>query len=98
MQTSSTDFDFSQPLLNSADFESETCRSKVYDALTKQSLVQLSIALCELAVSLTDMIMLVYPLHESIDSSLSTERIANQSLDRLLPFWSALTGWFKRSR
>jgi hypothetical protein len=97
LQIMSADFGSHQPPLSIEDLESEVGRSKVYDAPTKLSLIQLTVALCELAAILTEVIMLAYPLHGSVDSTLSTEKKVIQSLDRLVPSRSALVGWFKKA-
>jgi len=55
------DFDFESSPLCKEDFVSEIERSKVYSATTKLSLVEIFLALCALAVSLTEVIMVVYP-------------------------------------
>lgn len=56
LQIQPQDFDFTSSPLTKGDFANEVDRSKVYDAATKDSLVELLITLCDLAVSLTDMI------------------------------------------
>ncbi len=96
LQVSPADFVSHQPPLSVHDLQSEVGRSKVYSPNTKVLLNQLTVALCELAVVVTDVIMLVYPLHESIDSILSTEEKATQSLNLVATCRCALTGWFKK--
>lgn len=59
-------FDFNcNPPLTVEDLASETDKSRVYDPSTKRSLAELVAVLCELAVILTDIIMIVYPLDET---------------------------------
>lgn len=96
LQIGSADFVTHQPLLSFGDVQSEIGRSKVYSPNTKVLLNQLTVALCELAMVLTEVIMLLYPLHGSIDSILSTEEKVAQSLSLLATCRSALVGWFKK--
>ena len=93
----STDFDFKQTTLTQEDLESEIGRSRVYDASTKRSLAQLLEMLCELAVSLTDVIMLVYPSSDCTNSSIPAERIAEMALKRTEACKLDLTRWFEKA-
>jgi hypothetical protein len=58
------DFKTNQPL-TAEDLASEIDNSKVYDSDTKRSLAELLAVLCELAIILTDIIMVVYPVCET---------------------------------
>lgn len=55
-------FDFSQPPLSERDLESEADHSRVYDQATKKQLGAFLIALMELAVELTDIMPILYPI------------------------------------
>jgi len=96
VQISSADFDWSLTPLNNEDLESEIFRSKVYDASTKRSLIQLMTVVCELAVSLTDVLELVYPLNGFPNSIISTEQ-ADQSFNRIETCKSSLKSWFEKA-
>jgi hypothetical protein len=66
MQITPLDFDLNtQRPLVAEDFEGELESSRVYDAITKRALVQRLVALCELAVALTDVILVLYPEKEA---------------------------------
>lgn len=56
-------FDFSNSPLTVNDLEHEINYSKVYDPDTKRSLAELLEVLCNLAVTLTDIIMILYPIN-----------------------------------
>ncbi|KAH6665007.1 cutinase transcription factor 1 beta [Halenospora varia] len=59
-------FDFvNNSPLTVGDLEDEIDHSKVYDPATKRSLVEVLAVLCQLAVVLTDIIMVVYPVSET---------------------------------
>ncbi len=59
-------FDFvSHSPLTDEDLEDEIDRSKVYDSATKRSLAEVLAVLCQLAVVLTHIIMVVYPVSEA---------------------------------
>ena len=66
IQISTLDFDFhtQTPLLLS-DFESEIEASRVYDVITKRALIQRLVALSELAITLTEVIIILYPEKEA---------------------------------
>ena len=67
IQVTPLDFDFStQKLLVLEDLESEFENSRVYDAFSKRALAQRLVALCELAVVLTDVILTLYPEKETV--------------------------------
>lgn len=57
-------FDFSSSPLNAKDLENEIGHSKVYDPETKRSLAELIATLCELAIVLTGIIMILTPIDE----------------------------------
>lgn len=57
------DLNTQKPLLL-GDFESEFESSRVYDAITKRALAQRLVALCELAITLTDVLLILYPEKE----------------------------------
>jgi hypothetical protein len=62
IQITPLDFDLTtQTPLLLEDFESEFETSRVYDAISKKAIVQRLVALCELAIILTDVIILLYP-------------------------------------
>ncbi|KAH6668929.1 fungal-specific transcription factor domain-containing protein [Halenospora varia] len=92
-----TDFDFDVAPLTKEDFESEIGRSKVYSSCTKSSLVELFLALCSLAVSLTEVIMTIYPLNGSFDSRLLDEQNTDQTFDRIRSCQSNLSLWFEKA-
>jgi hypothetical protein len=69
-------FDFSSSPLNAKDLENEIGHSKVYDPETKQSLAELIGTLCELAVVLTSVIMIISPVHEIPIASLSEAELS----------------------
>ncbi|KAF2815567.1 uncharacterized protein BDZ99DRAFT_435984 [Mytilinidion resinicola] len=96
LSISSADFDFSLELLTKEDFDSEIFRSRVYDASTKASLVQLLLTLCDLAVSLTEVIMLIYPVNDAVCGS-STEQKARLSLNRIESCKGRLHSWFENA-
>ncbi|KAJ9145079.1 C6 zinc finger domain containing protein [Pleurostoma richardsiae] len=56
------DFDFTQPGLSESDFQDEIRNSRVYNAATKQVLVQLAVSLCELVVVLNEPLAILYPM------------------------------------
>lgn len=97
LHISSMDFDFNMEPLTKADFENEIFTSKVYDATTKLSLIQLLLTLCDLAVALTEVIMMVYPLNESIVSGLSTEQKTDLSLNRIESCKRQLNLWYEKA-
>jgi len=69
----------------------------VYDAPTKRSLAQLFEKLCELAVVLTDVIVLVYPSSDCTNnSSISVERKADLALKRTGACKLDLIHWFEK--
>lgn len=59
LQIKGTDFDFTQPGFVESDFSEEIWSSTVYDATTKQVLVQLAGSLCELAVALNSVFLVL---------------------------------------
>lgn len=59
LQIKATDFDFAQPGFVESDFSEEIWSSTVYDATTKQVLVQLAGTLCELAVALNNVFLVL---------------------------------------
>jgi hypothetical protein len=70
-------FDFSKNApLNSKDLEGEISHSKVYDPQTKRSLAELLESLCELAVALTGIISVLYPVNDIPIASLSDAEIS----------------------
>lgn len=97
LQISAADFDFEVAPLTKDDFENEIGRSKVYSSCTKNSLVDIFLALCSLAVSLTEVIMTVYPTNESIDSVLLDEHKVGQTFDRIESSKLALNLWFDKA-
>lgn len=73
------------------DFHNEITGSKVYDMPTKRALTELFITLCHLAVVLTDVIMVVYPLSEYLDTGIEA------SLHRIAACKSSLNSWFAKA-
>jgi hypothetical protein len=63
IQITRDSFDFSQEPISEADLESEFNYSQVYDSETKRSLARILKAQIDLAIVLTDMIALVYPIN-----------------------------------
>lgn len=96
LQITSEEFNFNEvALLSEEDFEKEIGHSKVYDASSKRSLVHLLLALCDLAVSLTDVIMTVYP-SSGPPNSMSDQK-AEQCLRRVEISMSCLNNWFEKA-
>ena len=63
IQITRDSFDFSQEPISEADLESEFKYSQVYDGETKRSLARILKAQIDLAIVLTDIIALVYPIN-----------------------------------
>jgi hypothetical protein len=98
LQITGEEFDFNEATpLSAEDFENEIECSKVYDSSSKQSLVQLLLTLCDLAVCITDVIMVVYPLSGPPDLTLSSDQKADQCLCRIESCISDLNGWFEKA-
>ena len=84
-------------MLTENDFENEIEGSLVYDTQTKRTLIRIFITLCELAVSLTDMIMIIYPSSEPMDISLLKGPSLERTLDRLTSCKLGLQSWFDKA-
>jgi hypothetical protein len=95
LHISCADFNFSAAPLTKEDFENEIQKSKVYDAATKSSLVELFLTLCNLAVALTDILMVVYPLSESPESNLPDDMGVELALHRVSTCKALLNSWFE---
>jgi hypothetical protein len=61
LQISSDDFDITVPGLQAQDFDDEAGCLELYDPTTKVGLIAIFTSLCDLAVSLTDIIMTIFP-------------------------------------
>lgn len=61
IQIRPSDFDFDQPGLIEEDLKDEIRGSIVYDSSTKRIVLQLAASLCELAVTLNDVLTVCYP-------------------------------------
>ncbi|KAJ2893738.1 Cutinase transcription factor 1 beta [Zalerion maritima] len=79
------------PQLTVDDLMSEIERSKVYNSLTKKSLVVIFIQLVELAVLLSDILVLVYPL----DDSPWRKSIGPDEVEKIRGCKIALRRWFR---
>ncbi|PQM43872.1 hypothetical protein VE01_10768 [Pseudogymnoascus verrucosus] len=64
-------FDFGNSPLTANDLDEEISYSNVYDSETKRSLAELLEVLCNLAVCLTDIIMILYPINGNPTTSLN---------------------------
>ncbi|KAL4803989.1 hypothetical protein BDV18DRAFT_162399 [Aspergillus unguis] len=88
-------FDFANnPALTVDDLKGEITRSRVYDARTKQLLAELAVSLCGLAVALTDVIMILYPVDQLPVSSIASDAAprVQSHIDRAR---SSLTRWYE---
>jgi len=97
LNISSVDFDFGVAPLTKDDFETEIDRSKVYDSSTKYILIEIFLTLCDLAITLTDVIMLVYPLSEPSGEYSSSDLQADHALSRVEACKSGLNRWFEKA-
>lgn len=89
-------FDFSKNTpLNAKDLEGEISHSKVYDPQTKRSLAGLVESLCELAVALTGIITVLYPVNEVPIASLSGAEISRPHV-LIRQGRSDLTRWYEK--
>jgi hypothetical protein len=84
----------SNPPLTADDLGSEIHRSEVYGPAAKQSLAELCAVLCELAVTLTDVIMIVYPVSERYDDTM-TEMSLSRVRGRIGRCKSDLAQWYE---
>lgn len=95
LQISSDDFDITSPRLQVQDFDDEIACLEVYDSTTKVGLVRIFTSLCDLAVSLTDIIMTIFPrkrssnLLETSDITQTYTFIGNATID--LDIWFVKT-------
>ncbi|KAH8660221.1 fungal-specific transcription factor domain-containing protein, partial [Xylariales sp. PMI_506] len=85
------------PALNENDFEDEIACSRVYDPGTKRTLTRIFITLCDLAVSLTDVLGIIYPTSDSIDNCLSDTSTIRKRLGRINRCKSGLNTWFEKA-
>jgi hypothetical protein len=69
----------------------------VYDASTKRSLAQILEMMCKLAISLTNVIMLVYPSSDCPDLSIVAEQKGENALQRTVACKLDLTRWFENA-
>lgn len=97
LQISSNDFDFDLAPLSEIDFNDEIRKSRVYDAAVKRLLIQLFAALCELAVVLTEVIMVVYPMNDYPPSDRATELWIQNSLISIDECHRSLDRWYERT-
>jgi len=79
------------------DFRHEIGSSKVYDSATKESLVELFLALCELAASLTKLIMVVYPIGGIVESGALNKEMTDQTVEQIESCKSSLNTWFEKA-
>ncbi|KAJ0423365.1 fungal-specific transcription factor domain-containing protein [Aspergillus carlsbadensis] len=91
------EFDMANMVLTESDFEDEIHNSHVYDPETKLSLVQLFLALCGLALPLTNIITTIYPSSKPVDVHLLGPTKARQTLDRIQTCKHGLQTWFERT-
>ncbi|KAL4948931.1 fungal-specific transcription factor domain-containing protein [Aspergillus filifer] len=90
IQITPDDFDHHQPGLSFQDLEDECLSSEVYPPEAKVALCRVLASLCHLVVTVTDVIMLVYPTTQSMPFSLADRRA---QLDRLEETKLALLDW-----
>ncbi|KAH7176922.1 hypothetical protein EDB81DRAFT_773777 [Dactylonectria macrodidyma] len=84
-------------VLTEEDFVQEITGSRVYGAETKASLVGLFITLCDLAVSLTDVIITVYTSNQPINIQSWSIPKLQKTVDRIELCKSSLNSWFERA-
>lgn len=97
LHISPADFNFAAAPLVKEDFQYEISRSEVYDAATKEALVELFVTLCDLAIVLTDVIMVVYPLKEHLNIDLPDDAEVEYALDRVATCKNSLNLWFEKA-
>ncbi|KAL5340706.1 fungal-specific transcription factor domain-containing protein [Aspergillus crustosus] len=90
IQITRDEFDFRQLGPSFQDLEDECLNSEVYTPDTKIALCRVLSSLCHLVVAVTDLIMLVYPLTQSMPYSLADRRA---QLNRLEETKFALLEW-----
>jgi hypothetical protein len=87
-------FDFiNNSPLTVGDFNDEIDHSKVYDPATKRSLAEVLAVLCQLAVTLTDIIMVVYPVSEAPVTTMDKMALSRMR-SRIERCKSDLAQWF----
>lgn len=90
-------FDFTKCTpLNAQDFAKDITCSRVYNAKTKRSHVDLTTSLCELAVILTGAIMAVSPVNDVPVASMDEAEIS-RNLNLIRKGKSDLVQWFKNA-
>jgi hypothetical protein len=98
LKISGEEFNFNEATpLSAEDFEDEIECSEVYDSSSKRSLIQLLLILYDLAVCLTDVIMVVYPSSGLPDLTLWSDHKADQCLYRIESCISGLNRWFEKA-
>jgi hypothetical protein len=97
LKINSEDFDCSLSPLDEGDFEDQNGRSKIYEERAQRSMIQLLAAFCELAVSLTDIIGIIYPSKASHVSDSLTERDLQEALSRVEKSKVALATWYEKT-
>lgn len=98
LQITGEEFNFEEAVpLYDDDFEDEIERSGVYDIPSKRSLTQLFLLLCQLAVALTDVIMVVYPASGQPDLTLSSDHKTDQYLQHIESCVLTLDAWFEHA-
>ncbi|KAI9367178.1 fungal-specific transcription factor domain-containing protein [Aspergillus egyptiacus] len=90
IQITPDEFDLRQPGLSLQDLEEEVLHSEVYTPETKIALARVLASLCHLVTAVTGLIMLVYPVTQSMPLSLAERRA---ELDRLEETKFALLDW-----
>jgi hypothetical protein len=96
LKIGSEDFDFQADPIALSDFDSEIRRSKVYDTKTKTELIQLFVAVCELSVSITDVIMMIYPPKGCFAPGFTKEE-ASRTFSRIAACKARLDEWYERT-
>lgn len=86
------DFNSNRPLC-AEDLAQEVDHSRVYDSATKRALAELLAILCELAVMLTDIITIVYPVNEIPIGSM-TEMVLSRFRVRIERCKADLAQWY----
>ena len=94
---SASDFDCTVSPLKKEDFINEIGKSKVYNVPTKHSLIELFIMLCDLAASLTDVIVVIYPLQEPYERRSSDIDETEQAIHQVETCRAGLNRWFEKA-
>ncbi|CZR56867.1 uncharacterized protein PAC_06756 [Phialocephala subalpina] len=76
------------------DLDDEIGHSRVYDAATKRLLVNLFVKQCQLATPLTDVIMVISPLNESLDPGYMSENNFSKTVAKIVKCRQLLCQWY----